>query len=137
MFTPLTGPGLGLTFLETYITCVAGAIFGSAVFYYSASYFMRRAKEKRERKLKEQLAKGLPIAQKKKFTRMNKLVIRMKRSIGIIGISFWAPFFLSIPLGSIIAAKFYGENKKTYPLIVLGIFINGAVTTTIAFSLYG
>ena len=38
----------------------------------------------------------------------------MKRSVGIIGIAFWAPFFLSIPLGSIITAKFYGDNKNTF-----------------------
>ena len=57
----------------------------------------------------------------------------MKRSIGIIGITFWAPFFLSIPLGSIIAAKFYGHKKQAYPLIVLGIFLNGLVTTSFAY----
>ena len=137
MFAPFSGPVFKLTFIETYVACVAGAIFGSAVFFFSASYFMRRAKEKREEKEKALLAKGLPIVAKKKFTRVNKLVIRMKRSIGIIGISFWAPFFLSIPLGSIIVAKFYGDNKKAFPLIVLGICINGIITTSITYFSYG
>lgn len=94
---------------------------------------MKRSIDKVEKKKQELIAKGLPVPLKKKFTRMNKFVIRMKRSIGIIGITFWAPFFLSIPLGSIIAAKFYGDNKKAYPLIVLGIFLNGIVTTGIAY----
>ena len=64
---------------------------------------------------------------------MNKWVIRMKRSIGIIGIAFWAPFFLSIPLGSIITAKFYGHNKNTFLLIMAGICLNGLITTGITY----
>lgn len=133
MFAPFPGPVAGLSFLETYVSCTSGAIFSSAIFFFSSSYFMHRAVVKAGKKKKNLIAKGLPVPVKKKFTRMNKFVVRMKRSVGIIGISFWAPFFLSIPLGSIVAAKFYGHNKKTYPLMVLGIFLNGIVTTGIAF----
>ena len=57
----------------------------------------------------------------------------MKRSVGIIGIAFWAPFFLSIPLGSIITSKFYGDNKNTFFLIVSGICLNGLITTGITY----
>lgn len=133
MFAPIPGPGTGLSFLETYLSCTSGAILSSAIFFYSASYFMNRAQEKAAAKAREQLKKGLETNSKKKFTRMNKFVVKMKRSIGIIGISFWAPLFLSIPLGSIIVAKFYGHNKKAYPLIVLGIFFNGAVITGLVY----
>ena len=136
MFAPLAGPGLELSFLETWAACCVGAIVSSAIFFFSANYFMIRSVKKNEKKKQELLAKGLPIPFKKKFTRMNKFVVRMKRSIGIIGISFWAPFFLSIPLGSIITAKFYGDNKKTYPLINLGIFLNGVIMTSVAFLIY-
>ncbi|MDC0100549.1 MAG: hypothetical protein QNL36_11950 [Crocinitomicaceae bacterium] len=133
MFAPFGGPAAELTFIETYLDCCAGAIFSSAIFFYSASYFMRRAVANLEKKNKALITKGLPVPVKKRFTRVNKFVIRMKRSIGIIGITFWAPFFLSIPLGSIIAAKFYGHKKQAYPLIVLGIFLNGLVTTSFAY----
>ena len=137
MFTPLGGPVAELTFLETYIVCCSGAILSSGIFFFSANYFMKRAIIKSEKKKRELILQGLPIPNRKNFTRMNKFVVRMKRSIGIIGISFWAPFFLSIPLGSIIAAKFYGDNRKTFPLIVLGILLNGIVTTGIAYLAYG
>jgi hypothetical protein len=133
MFAPIGGPPLQLSFLETWVGCCAGAIISSAIFYFSASFFMKRSIDKAEKKNQDLIAKGLPIPFKKKFTRMNKLVVRMKGSLGIIGISFWAPFFLSIPLGSIVTAKFYGDNNKTYPLIVLGIFLNGLAMTGIAF----
>jgi len=133
MFAPIGGPGFELTFLETYLSCCTGAILSSAIFFFSANYFMHRAVQKKAKKNAELIAKGLPPVEKKRFTRMNKFVVRMKRSIGIIGISFWAPFFLSIPLGSIIAAKFYGHKKNTFPLIILGIFLNGLATTSLVF----
>ena len=68
---------------------------------------------------------------------MNKFIVKLKRSIGIVGISFWAPFFLSIPVGSIVTAKFYGDDKRTYPLIVIGMFINALVTTGFAYLVLG
>lgn len=129
LFTPFGGPGAGLTFVETYLSCVAGAILSAIIFYFSSEFFMIRAHKKR----KALIAAGVDFSKKKKFTFMNKLIVRIKRSIGIIGVSFYAPLFLSIPLGSIITAKFYGKEKKTFPLILLGIGINGLITTGIAF----
>ena len=133
MFAPFGGQVAKLNFIETYISCCAGAIVSAAIFYFSANYFMKKAAERNEKKRRDLLDKGLPIPIKKRFTRINKGVVKMKRSVGIIGIAFWAPFFLSIPLGSIITAKFYGHNKKTFSLVVLGIFLNGLITTGIAY----
>ena len=133
LFAPFGGKIAELTFIETYVSCCSGAIFSAAIFYFSANYFIKRAIEKNAKIRKNFLDQGLPIPVKKRFTRMNKGVIRMKRSIGIIGIAFWAPFFLSIPLGSIITAKFYGHNKNTFLLIMTGIFLNGLITTGITY----
>ena len=137
MFTPFGGPNLGLSFFETYFSCVAGGITGAAIFYFSSGYFIRRAHESRVKKILDAEATGVPLKHKRKFTRMNKFIIRIKRSIGLIGICFWAPFFLSVPLGSIVAAKFYSHHKRTFPLIILGMFINAFVTTGIAYLSYG
>jgi hypothetical protein len=134
---PFSGPILKLSFFETYMSCVAGGTISSAIFYFSAGYFMRTAREKKARKQKEMLAMGATVVHKRKFTRMNKFIVRIKRSLGIIGTCFWAPFFLSVPIGSIIAAKFYGHQKITYPLIVLGMLINAVLTTGAAYLIYG
>ena len=64
---------------------------------------------------------------------MNRFIVKLKSKLGIIGISFWAPFFLSIPIGAIVVAKFYGKEKKTYPLMCLGTLINGLATTSIVY----
>ena len=132
-FAPFGGKIAGLTFIETYVSCCSGAIVSAAIFYFLSNYFIKKSIQKNAKIRQDFLDQGLPIPIKKRFTRMNKGVIRMKRSIGIIGIAFWAPFFLSIPLGSIITAKFYGHNKNTFLLIIAGVFLNGLITTGISY----
>ena len=133
MFAPFGGKIADLTFIETYLGCCSGAILSAAIFYFSANYFIKKAIEKKAKIRQDLIDQGLPIPVTKHFTRVNKGVIKIKRSIGIIGIAFWAPFFLSIPLGSIITAKFYGGNKNTFLLVMAGIFLNGLITTGITY----
>lgn len=135
LFTPFTGPGLGLNFFETYLSCVAGAFVSAAVVYFSSEFFMRRAQKKRLDAYQRAIAAGIVPKMKKKFTRTNKLIVRIKHRLGIVGVAFYAPLFLSIPVGAIITAKFYGKQKKTFPLIVLGIVVNGLMTTGIGYGL--
>ena len=133
LFTPFGGPKAGLSFVETYIVCVAGALLSDAIFFFSSEYFLIRAHKKRKEMILKSLETGIPLKQKKKFTKTNKLIVRIKHKLGIIGVAFYAPLFLSIPIGTIITAKFYGKEKRTFPLIILGIGINGVITTGIAY----
>jgi hypothetical protein len=93
-----------------------------------------KRKVKKEKLLLEQ---GIVVPHKKKFTKTNRMVIRMKMNLGKYGICFFAPFLFSVPLGSIIVAKFYGKLRETYPLIVLGMAINAAITTFLAYVVFG
>jgi len=133
MFAPFGGKVAELSFFETYISCCSGAIVSAAIFYFSAGYFMKKAAERNKKKNDNLLSEGLPIPVNKRFTRTNKLVVKMKQVMGIIGVSFWVPFLFSIPLGSIITAKFYGHNRKTFSFIVIGILLNGLITTGITY----
>lgn len=136
MFAPMIGPSTGITFFETLLSCAIGALVSSSVFFFSARFFMDRAAKTYQKKLEESKRTGKPFKKKKKFTRVNKAIIKIKDTIGIIGICFWAPFFLSIPLGSIIVAKFYGDSKLAFPLIVLGILLNGTIVSTLAYFVF-
>lgn len=135
LFAPFGGPKLGLTYIETYVSCIAGAILCATIIYFSSEFFLHRAHKKRVTAYREALAAGVTPKQKKKFTKANKFIVRIKRKLGIIGISFYAPLFLSIPIGTIITAKFYGKHKKTYPMILLGIAINGGLTTGLSYGI--
>jgi hypothetical protein len=43
MFAPFGGPAMKLNFLETYLSCVAGAFLAAFIFYFSSEFFMIRA----------------------------------------------------------------------------------------------
>lgn len=136
MFAPFTGSGLGLTFWETYFTSVAGGTVGAAFFYFSSELLLKYSHNKKVAKNEALERQGLPIKVKKKFNRTNRNIIKLKHKFGIIGICFWAPFFLSVPIGSMIAAKFYGKLHKTFPLIVAGMFLNAMITSLLAFLIF-
>jgi hypothetical protein len=135
LFTPFGGPAAGLTFFETYFSCLAGGIFSGTIFYFLGEFLLKKARAKKLEAYHTSIKTGVPIKHKKTFTPLNKGVVKMKRKLGIVGISFFAPLFMSVPIGTIVSAKFFGKNKFTYPLIVLGMICNGLLTTGVAFAI--
>jgi len=133
MFTPALAIELGFNFMEAWILSCSGALLSSIIFYWGADFFMIKAHQRKLKKTRIAKEKGLPVKQKKQFTRLNKMIVYLKNKIGWYGVSFFTPLFLSIPVGSIIVAKFYGKRSLTYPLLVFGLFANGLITTSIAY----
>lgn len=129
LFAPFVGVAMKLKFLETYIPVVLGAIVASAISYYiSKSVFVKL----RNLKIKKQ-QKSPDKPMKKKFTWVNRMIIKIKWRFGILGICLLAPLFLSIPIGTVIATKFYHKDNRTLILILLGIVFNGFLLTSIAY----
>jgi len=58
---------------------------------------------------------------KRKFTWKNKTIVRLKNKWGLAGIIVFTPSFLSIPLGSFLASRYYKERK--YVLFYLSISV--------------
>lgn len=104
--------GFGFNFLETFLSTFIGGSIGVVIFMFAsdkvAKMFAKRNGTKKT---------------KKKFTRMNRIIIRLKRGIGIWGIAIMTPVILSIPVGAIVATKFYGANKKTLTIMIIGVAI--------------
>ena len=115
MFAPLAGLPMGLTFLETYLSCIIGAMMTATVFFFGSE-------------------KKMEMPTKRNFTFMNKLTVKTRRSLGIYVICMFAPLFLSVPGGTIVSAKFYGHDKRAFPLILLGVAFNGLVITSLVYS---
>ncbi len=133
LLTPFGGPGIGMSFLETYFSCVSGAVVSATIFYFLSELLIKNERNKKAILIRKSIESGIELPVKKKFTKTNKFVVKMKMKFGLIGIAMFAPLFLSVPLGSIIVAKFYGKEKKTFPIIVFGIFVNGFLTTGLAY----
>jgi len=120
-----------VNFINIFLPTFAGAFTCMLVFYFASDFFMDRAARKRKEKLALAIASGKPLKQKKKFTLLNKLMVKAKARFGIYALTFIAPLFFSIPLGSIICAKFYGDQKITFPLMTGFMALYGVVVTLI------
>lgn len=125
MFAPFAGPPFNLTFFETFFTCVIGGSICSAICFFFSKVIILKINKFKIRNTK--------FERKKKFTKTNKLIVKSKLKLGRVGICFWAPFFLSVPFGSAIVAKFYSKKKGTFFLIFIGMNINALIMTSIAY----
>ena len=136
LFSPFAGIPLGLNFISTYFAAVSGATISSLIFYFGSEIIIINSRKKRIQKENEAIAKGIPLKPKKIFTWGNKITIKLKKKLGKFGICLIAPSLLSIPLGTIIVAKFYGKDKDTFLWIFIGILLSALITTSIAYFIF-
>ena len=100
-------------FLTTALINIAGGFIGITFFFKTSSYFVDRSIIKRKKDLENGVVK-----QKKVFTRMNKFLIRVKNTMGMYGLAFLILPFLSIPISSIVSAKYFHLKKKKMLLLL-------------------
>lgn len=125
MFASVPGVLADLPFLNNYIPVVLGGLFSFNIFYFMANFFIKKSIEIKLKKIKNGNYK-----QKKNFTRVNKILVKLKTTTaGFWIITVLSPLVFSIPLGSIIVAKFYRHRKESYWISTTSIVISGAVFT--------
>jgi hypothetical protein len=133
----IPGPGLNLSFLETFLAAFLGGSVSAAFFYFASDFVIQWMQKRRLKKEQLAISQGQVIQKKKIFTKLNRFIFILKSKLAIYGICFWVPFFFSVPLGCIIVAKLYGKEARTYPLIVLGMAINALITTSLVYGIHG
>ena len=107
------------TYWEIVFCTFFGAFFSFNLFFFFSSLFMEKAKAKRIEKIKNGTYKH-----KGHFTKLNKSIVKLKLSpVGYFILVIVGPMVLSIPIGSIIIAKFYRRIKLTYWLEMVSLFI--------------
>lgn len=124
LFAPSTTVAFGYTYWETIVITITGGWFGVLVFYFFGrvviDLFMRKYFKKKE-------------TQSPKFTRTNKMIIKVKTNFGIVGLALISPVTISIPVGSILAARYFGDNKWSIYYLMASIVFWSFVLTTISF----
>ena len=96
----------GFNFLQTFVVCSAGGIFGTLVYTYLIDAILLGIS-----KLMDKIYPNRN-KNKKRFTKTNRFIIKVKKNFGIIGVSAISPLFLSIPLGVFLCLKFFGHKKQ-------------------------
>jgi len=130
------GPHLGMSYFESVLAAFSGGTACSLVCYFASDFILLQLEKRREKKRNLMLAQSMTPPQKKKMTRMNRLIVRIKMRFGQVGICFYAPFFLSIPIGSMVVAKFYGKKWQSFPLIMLGMAFNASLTSILVYFVF-
>ncbi len=110
----LFAPSLALSSFnvwESILIVFLGGSAGITFFYLAADWVMDRiAQFQKQRDHKKQL-KGIVVV-RKVFTPFRRKVIRIKNKFGLLGIAIVTPCIISIPIGSVLAAKFFKNKIK-------------------------
>ncbi len=103
-----TALGLGFSPFESITVTTLGGCTGVVIFVYASdkliAFFKKRAALKRE--------KNPNLPQKKKFTRTNKIIVKVKNKFGLFGFALIVPFLIPIPLGCFLAVRYFNDKQK-------------------------
>ncbi len=110
LFAPSAAVAAGYNFLETVSLTTFGGMAGVLFFYYAGSCVI----EKIAALLQKMDNKP---SGKKVFTRRNRIIVNVKLNFGLIGLAIISPALISIPIGSVLAARFYQGNPYVIPIM--------------------
>lgn len=78
MFTPIAGPAAGLSFLETFLSCLAGGYLSVTIFYFGSNYFMELARKRKLKRTQRAIRKGKVTKIPKTFSKKTELLLSLK-----------------------------------------------------------
>lgn len=113
--------GYGFSFWEIVLTTCIGGLLGVLFFLFLASSLQALIKTYFPRKKTP-----------KKFSKRNRFIVRVKKNFGLAGIAFITPWFLSIPLGTIISLGIYKDKKKIFLFQGLSVVVWSVIGAGIA-----
>lgn len=111
---PLAIYVMKMSVIETLIYTNTGGILGVIIFLNFWDYLIRMWNKYRPGNL------NFHSKNKKIFTRSNRRLVRIKIKYGLLGIVILSPVVLSIPVGSFLAAKYYGTKPQVYVWLISG-----------------
>lgn len=100
--------GLGFSFFKAVTVTTLGGFTGILFFVFLSEKLIANVKKLKEKKQALRHDQQHP----KIFTRKNKLIIKVKRRFGLVGIALLTPFLLSIPLGCYLAVRYFKNKQK-------------------------
>lgn len=127
LYTPPIILGLGYSFWETLFIMLAGGLAGILAWYFAGGLLMQgfswlgskiRPKSKKE---------------KKKFSRKNKFIVRTKSRWGLIGLAIITPCIISIPIGTLLAVRYFRNDWRTLPYLLIST-VSWAIVLTVLYA---
>ncbi len=142
-FGPALSMGLGFSYFQTIIVTSIGGLAGVYFFYYVSEWILKLYNNhislyfKNTKKLRPEYLKLTkntnPPKVKKSFTFLNKTIVKTRSSFGIKGIAILTPVLLSIPLGTFLVNKYYGQNNKKLIYLSISVMIWSFIFSSLLF----
>lgn len=124
---PITSLNIGFGYVETLLITAIGGVAGVFFFYYLSSAIMLLFS-----KLSGRFKKKYETPKKKRvFTWKNKLIVRIKRDYGLIGLAAITPTFLSIPVGTFLAARYFPDGRKVITYLSLSVIVWSVIVSSV------
>ena len=119
LIAPALSFGMGLNFIQTWLSTTAGGIVGVVAFFFLSKwilhlysryffYYTHLIRVKIHGYLNLTTPKFIPA---RRFTRRNRMIIKIVKKFGMAGIVILTPILLSIPVGTFIATRYYSSNR--------------------------
>ncbi len=105
MMGGVAAAGYAYTYLETFCYTAIGGILGVAFFIFlsqTAQNLFQYIFPNKRKKIKP------------KFSRFSRFVVWVKQRFGLAGIAFITPWFLTVPVGTMISCGLYRDKRKVF-----------------------
>jgi uncharacterized membrane protein YdjX (TVP38/TMEM64 family) len=106
------------TFIETVLISSSGAALGTFIFYHFGEIMFNW------------WAHHFP-KKRKKMTRINRWIVKMKLKYGIKGILMIAGL-ISVPISAMVVARLYRHNPNSLPKLIIAFFVWSISLTSLA-----
>jgi uncharacterized membrane protein len=123
---PITSLNIGFGYLETLLITTIGGLVGVLFFYYLSSGIMLLIGKVNSTMIRKSTPK-----KKRVFTWKNKMIVKVKRDYGLIGLAAITPIFLSIPLGTFLAARFFHDQKKVLTYLAASVVVWSVIVSSV------
>jgi hypothetical protein len=122
IFGPTVAIASGFKAWESILITTAGGISGVLFFYFTSKWTLKKLFYFRNKRRLKKIKSGNWIPPKK-FTFLNKLIVRVKNRFGLTGLAIITPPLLSIPLGTILAVRYYSKNHNPLKSLIYSVII--------------
>lgn len=141
LFAPALSFSMGLNFVQTWLSTTAGGLVGVVVFFFFSKwilqlysmyffYYFHLIRVKIYNSLNVKVPKFIPA---RRFTKRNRMIIKIVKKFGMAGIVILTPVLLSIPFGTFIATRYYSTNRfllvyLSCSVLFWSLFMSSAIT---------
>lgn len=116
------GVGMGMGFWQTFLLTSIGGCLGVVLFYSLSGSLIERARVKWVRR-RAAAAADRSLEFPAIFNRRNRWLVNVKHKGGLRALAALTPLVLTIPLGSILAARFFRHDRRTIPALMLSVVL--------------